>query len=67
MGYVREYLRKMIAAVQGMKVLLLDKETARLVSLVYSQSEVLAQEVYLVDRIDKEGRDQLMHLKVRCS
>lgn len=50
-----------------MKVLLLDAETTRVVSTVYSQSEILEQEVYLVERVDADKGDQLFHLKVwRC-
>lgn len=47
-----------------MKVLLLDADTTRIVSTVYSQSEILEQEVYLVERLDADRRDQLFHLKV---
>lgn len=48
-----------------MKVLLLDAETTRVVSTVYSQSEILEQEVYLVERVDADKGDQLFHLKVQ--
>lgn len=64
-SYIRDYITKLISGLQGMKVLLLDKDTSRLVSLVYSQTEILSHEVFLVDRLDKEGRDQLLHLKAR--
>jgi vacuolar protein sorting-associated protein 45 len=37
---------------RGMKVLLLDAFTTQIVSCVYSQSQILAKEVYLVSRID---------------
>lgn len=47
-----------------MKVLLLDAETTKFVSTVYSQSEILEQEVYLVERLDVERKEQLLHLKV---
>ena len=47
-----------------MKVLLLDAETTKIVSTVYSQSEILEQEVYLVERLDVERKEQLLHLKV---
>eukprot|EP00963_Diacronema_lutheri_P002390 scaffold155_cov347-Pavlova_lutheri.AAC.69 len=42
---VREYVRKMLVDVTGMKVLLLDRDTLKVVSTVYSQSEILQQEV----------------------
>jgi len=54
----------MLKEVPGMKVLLLDADTTRIVSTVYSQSEILEQEVYLVERLDADRRDQLFHLKV---
>lgn len=37
---------------RGMKVLLLDSFTTQIVSCVYSQSQILSKEVYLVSRID---------------
>ena len=60
---VRFYVDKMLKEVPGMKVLLLDADTTRIVSTVYSQSEILEQEVYLVERLDADRRDQLLHLK----
>lgn len=62
---VRYYVDKMLREVPGMKVLLLDAETTRVVSTVFSQSEILEQEVYLVERLDADKGDQLFHLKVR--
>ena len=46
-----------------MKCLLLDSETTRVVSTVFSQSEILEHEVYLVERLEAERGDQLLHLK----
>jgi len=51
--------------VGGMKCLLLDAETTRVVSTVLSQSEILEHEVYLVERLEAERGDQLLHLKAR--
>jgi vacuolar protein sorting-associated protein 45 len=62
---VRNYVDKMLKEVPGMKVLLLDAETTRVVSTVFSQSEILEQEVYLVERLDADKGDQLFHLKAR--
>ena len=45
---LRFYVDKMLREVPGMKVLLLDQDTTRVVSTVFSQSEILEQEVYLV-------------------
>ena len=55
----------MLKDVKGMKALLLDTETTRIVSTVYSQSEILEQEVYLVEKLDADPGEQLLHLKVR--
>jgi len=64
---LRFYIDKALKEIPGMKVLLLDQETTSIVSTVYSQSEVLDQEVYLVERIDGDTRgDQLFHLKAVC-
>lgn len=61
---VRSYIERALRDVPGMKVLLLDADTNRTVSTVLSQSDVLDQEVYLVERIDDEARrEALPHLK----
>ncbi|KXS13498.1 Sec1-like protein [Gonapodya prolifera JEL478] len=75
---VQNYINKFLADVHGMKVLLLDKDTTPIVSLVLTQSHLLSREVYLVDRIDASSgsssssssasasaasKDPLKHLK----
>uniref|UniRef100_A0A2R5LE34 Vacuolar protein sorting-associated protein 45 n=1 Tax=Ornithodoros turicata TaxID=34597 RepID=A0A2R5LE34_9ACAR len=63
-GAVRMYIDKMIEeSGPGMKVLMMDKETTTIVSVVYTQSEVLLKEVYLFERIDLAGGDAMKHLK----
>ncbi len=37
-----------------------------IVSLVYSQSQILQKEVYLFEKIDTEGRELMAHLKAIC-
>jgi len=59
---VQEYITKMVTSIQGMKVLLLDKETMGIVSMVYSQSEILQKEVYLFERLDQPDRDTMVHV-----
>ena len=61
---IRFYIDKMLRDVKGMKAMLLDADTTRIVSTVYSQSEILEQEVYLVERLDTDPGEQLLHLKV---
>eukprot|EP00873_Tetraselmis_striata_P029241 jgi/Tetstr1/449505/TSEL_036594.t1 len=63
---LRSYVDRMLGEVRGMKVLLLDKDTTKIVSTVYSQSEILRQEVFLVESLVKEAGDQLFHLKAVC-
>ncbi|KAI0237324.1 Vacuolar protein sorting-associated protein 45 [Lamellibrachia satsuma] len=50
----------------GMKILLMDKETTSVVSMVYAQSEILQKEVYLFERIDSRSRETMKHLKCIC-
>lgn len=64
---VKQYISKMIEnSGPGMKVLLMDKETTSIVSVVYTQSEILQKEVYLFERIDSQNRDTMKHLKAIC-
>eukprot|EP01033_Poteriospumella_lacustris_P009623 gene9623-6887_t len=50
------------ASLSGMKVLLLDPTTTRIVSMVYSQTQILEKEVYLVELLGKE-HIPMNHLK----
>ncbi|KAJ9091695.1 hypothetical protein QFC19_008986 [Naganishia cerealis] len=59
---VRTYLTRLITEVTGIKVLLLDAHTTPIVSLAMTQTELLAHEVYLTDRIDNHTRQQMTHL-----
>jgi len=63
---VQDYITKMITNIQGMKVLLLDKDTVGIVSIVYSRSQILQKEVFLHERIDVQGRQPMAHLKAVC-
>nr|KAF6414757.1 vacuolar protein sorting 45-like protein [Molossus molossus] len=64
---VKQYISKMIEdSGPGMKVLLMDKETTSIVSMVYTQSEILQKEVYLFERIDSPNREIMKHLKAIC-
>ena len=38
----------------GMKALLLDQNTTKIISMVYTQTQILDQEVYLVEQLGKE-------------
>ncbi|XP_015358512.1 vacuolar protein sorting-associated protein 45 isoform X1 [Marmota marmota marmota] len=64
---VKQYVSKMIEdSGPGMKVLLMDRETTGIVSMVYTQSEILQKEVYLFERIDSQNREIMKHLKAIC-
>uniref|UniRef100_A0A6I8NEC7 Vacuolar protein sorting 45 homolog n=1 Tax=Ornithorhynchus anatinus TaxID=9258 RepID=A0A6I8NEC7_ORNAN len=64
---VKQYITKMIEdSGPGMKVLLMDKETTSIVSMVYSQSEILQKEVYLFERLDSPNREAMKYLKAIC-
>lgn len=60
---VRDYINRMCSDVKGMKVLLLDAQTTGIMSIAYTQTEILQKEVFLVERLDKKGRERLPHLK----
>eukprot|EP01116_Phalansterium_solitarium_P000020 TRINITY_DN10010_c0_g1_i1.p1 TRINITY_DN10010_c0_g1~~TRINITY_DN10010_c0_g1_i1.p1 ORF type:complete len:557 (-),score=183.72 TRINITY_DN10010_c0_g1_i1:46-1716(-) len=60
---IQDYVTKMISNIPGMKVLLLDKETTGIVSMVYSRTLILQKEVYLFEKIDNTTRELMAHLK----
>lgn len=65
-GAVHSYLDKIIRPrerpIEGMKVLLLDKETKGIVSMVYGMSEILEKDIFLVSSLDKKRAD-VKHMK----
>lgn len=63
---VQTYLTRLVSDVSGMKVLLMDAHTTPIVSLAMTQSELLAHEVYLTDRLDNVSRQPLNHLSCVC-
>mmetsp|Transcript_1743 Transcript_1743/g.3627 ORF Transcript_1743/g.3627 Transcript_1743/m.3627 type:complete len:328 (-) Transcript_1743:1262-2245(-) len=68
---VRGYLKKMLLeAGGGMKVLVVDPHTMATVSAVYTHSEILQQEVFLVEYLDEYDpevpQDSLIHMKAVC-
>ncbi|CAB3220288.1 unnamed protein product [Arctia plantaginis] len=62
---VKLYITKMTEeSGPGMKVILMDKDTTSIVSMVFSQSEILQKEVYLFERIDSHSKwDNMKHMK----
>ncbi|KAM7518723.1 hypothetical protein LguiB_017685 [Lonicera macranthoides] len=61
----REYINGMLQDISGMKVLILDSHAVSIVSVVYSQSELLQKEVFLVELIDSisKSKEPMSHLK----
>lgn len=61
---VRAYIDRMVTdpGIGGMKALLLDFQTTKIVSMVYSQTQILEQEVYLVEQLGKR-HEAMSHLK----
>lgn len=74
---LRQYIDRIVhgdGKCHGMKVLLLDDATTQIVSAVYSQTEILNQQVYLVSNIQQQQsskqqskqNDEQSHLKAVC-
>ncbi|CAN1234863.1 Vacuolar protein sorting-associated protein 45 homolog [Linum perenne] len=64
----REYINRMLQDISGMKVLILDSQTVSIVSVVYSQSDLLQKEVFLVEMVDTitKSKESMTHLKAVC-
>ncbi|KAM4130667.1 hypothetical protein ACJW30_01G118400 [Castanea mollissima] len=62
---VRDYINRMLLDIPGMKVLILDSHTVSVVSVGYSQSELLQKEVFLVELVDSisKSKESMSHLK----
>ena len=58
---IRFYVDKMLSETPGMKVLMVDAETIQMLSLVYSQSQIMEKEVFLVERLGEE-HERMTHL-----
>ncbi|KAI5308960.1 vacuolar protein sorting-associated protein 45 [Ascosphaera atra] len=71
---VSGYVTKMVSArdpsttsvAPKMKILLLDSETVHIVSSAMTQSALLNHEVFLIDRLDNQGREKMRHLRCLC-
>lgn len=59
---IRSYIDRIVTGddkCKGMKVMLLDASTTQIVSSVYSQTEILSKEIYLVARLDDQSNPKL--------
>lgn len=64
---VKAYVTKMTEESEpGMKILLMDKETTSVISVVFGQSEIQQREVYLVERIDFQNSDSCRLRYLKC-
>lgn len=59
----RDYVSRMVTDVAGMKVLVMDSETTGFVSIVYTKTQILQHEVFLIDAIHRKFTDKMPHLK----
>lgn len=59
----RHYVSSVVSGIEGMKVLLMDKETIGMISMTYNQSELLEKDVFLFKLLEDSSRETLMHLK----
>ena len=60
----RVYIDRMLNEVTDMKIMLLDTETTGILSMVYTQTQVLQRQVYLVEHMKNTSQHgRMMHLK----
>ena len=58
----QDYFQNIFGEISGMKALLLDKETAGIISVVYTQSNLYKNDIYLIQKVE-EASEKLSHLK----
>lgn len=59
-----DYIDRILVDVIGIKCLVLDEDTTGMISLVYSQSQILKKDVYLIEKIEKLSTQKMQHMKV---
>lgn len=57
-----DYFQNIFSEISGMKALILDKETSGIISVVYTQSKLYKNDIYLIQKID-DTSEKLGHLK----
>ena len=63
-GALRNYVDKMLDSVSEMKILLLDAETTGVISMVYTQTEILRRQTFLVEDLRSTAQHgRMMHLR----
>lgn len=64
---IKSYVNKMTEESEpGMKLLLMDKDTTSIISMVYSQSAIQQKEVYLIERIDSNNQNNIGLRYLKC-
>ena len=59
---LQDYLNYALSETSGMKALIMDASTIPIVSVLFSMSEIIQKEVYLVQQLSDQSRDTLTHL-----
>lgn len=57
-----DYFNNIFGEISGMKALMLDNETSGIISIVYTQSKLYKNDIYLIQKIDDQT-EKLPHLK----
>jgi vacuolar protein sorting-associated protein 45 len=57
-----DYVARMVSAVPGVKALILDDETARIVGVVCSQTDLFRRDVFLTERLGTKHSSPVSHL-----
>ncbi|ELP85626.1 vacuolar protein sorting-associated protein, putative [Entamoeba invadens IP1] len=63
---LQEYLTYTFDETPGMKALIVDSDTIPVVSVLFSMTEIIQKEVYLVQQLSDPTRDSLPHLNAVC-
>lgn len=63
---VRSYIEQVVSEPPGLKALILDEETIRIVSVVYTQSELLSKEVVLIDKLKRAEKKSSLLKHLTC-
>lgn len=57
-----DYFNNIFNEVPGMKALILDEETSGIISIIYTQSKLYKNSIYLIQKINQNS-ERLSHLK----
>lgn len=57
-----DYFNFIFSDIHEMKALILDSETSGIISIIYTQTKLYKNDVYLIQKIE-DVREKLMHLK----